>query len=229
MSSIFSCFLFHPVLSAFLCYFVPAKTVAQHSQSTHSNKGTVVDPYTCVDLLGPVFWQRSKDIVTTESFSCNEHDLEHQPSLELREDIAIQLLLKDADILYLREEKSSNSDLADLPRKIQLIPTSESAFSEKIKRTDDHHLRGLLALNHANLVAIWKIDNLDSHFPIAEIITKEAPFGDLKSYVLENRCQIVDIVTFLSQVASAMHYLHVKNIIHGDLRATYVNVVTHNK
>ncbi|XP_022781529.1 uncharacterized protein LOC111322654 isoform X1 [Stylophora pistillata] len=74
-----------------------------------------------------------------------------------------------------------------------------------------------------------KIDNLDSHFSIAEIITKEAPFGDLKSYVLANRCQIVDIVTFLSQVASAMHYLHVKNIIHGDLRATYVNVATHNK
>ncbi|XP_022781531.1 ephrin type-A receptor 4a-like isoform X3 [Stylophora pistillata] len=52
------------------------------------------------------------------------------------------------------EEKSSNSDLEDLPRKIRLISTSESAFSEKIKRTDDHHLRGLLALNHANLVAI---------------------------------------------------------------------------
>ncbi|XP_022781523.1 uncharacterized protein LOC111322652 isoform X3 [Stylophora pistillata] len=82
---------------------VPAKTVAQHSQSAHSNEGTVVDSYTCVDLLGPVFWQRSTDIVTTESFSCNEHDLEHQPSLELHEDIAIQLLLKDADILYLRE------------------------------------------------------------------------------------------------------------------------------
>lgn len=34
---------------------------------------------------------------------------------------------------------------------------------------------------------------------------------------------------FLSQVASALHYLHVNHIVHGDLRAEYVNVLASNK
>ena len=38
-----------------------------------------------------------------------------------------------------------------------------------------------------------------------------------------------DIVTFLSQVASALHYLHVNHIVHGDLRAEYVNVMAPDK
>ena len=36
-------------------------------------------------------------------------------------------------------------------------------------------------------------------------------------------------MTFLSQVASALHYLHVHHIVHGDLRAKYVNVVAPDK
>ena len=34
---------------------------------------------------------------------------------------------------------------------------------------------------------------------------------------------------FLSQVASALHYLHVNHIVHGDLRAEYVNMVAPEK
>ena len=34
---------------------------------------------------------------------------------------------------------------------------------------------------------------------------------------------------FLSQVASALHYLHKNHIVHGDLRAEYVNVMASNK
>ena len=60
-------------------------------------------------------------------------------------------------------------------------------------------------------------------------MTEEPPLGNLRNYVLERRCQFGDIVTFLSQVASALHYLHENHIVHGDLRATYVNVVSHDK
>lgn len=57
----------------------------------------------------------------------------------------------------------------------------------------------------------------------------DSRLGNLKEYVLDRRCQKEDIVMFLSQVASALHYLHVNHIVHGDLRAEYVNVLASNK
>ena len=60
-------------------------------------------------------------------------------------------------------------------------------------------------------------------------ISVEAPLGNLKEYVLDKRCRIDDIVTFLSQVASALHYLHVNHIVHGDLNAEHVSVIASDK
>ena len=60
-------------------------------------------------------------------------------------------------------------------------------------------------------------------------ISRKAPFGNLKEYVLDKRCRIGDIVTFLSQVASALHYLHVNHIVHGDLNAEHVSVIAPDK
>ena len=53
--------------------------------------------------------------------------------------------------------------------------------------------------------------------------------GSLKDYVVKRRCRQESIVTFLSQVASALHYLHTKHIVHGDLRAMYVMVDSPDK
>lgn len=184
-----------------------------------------------------------------------------------------------------------------------------SVVREIITKGDVQHLRRLVALNHPNLVPIWKMHNLDSHSPTVEIvstivaplvivrtfcnflsvsnrmkfilfeilfklfhwaisprknsdlsliiilivstlilmvtsderskkwqlkfsfyqISKGAPLGNLKEYVLDKRCRIGDIVTFLSQVASALHYLHVNHIVHGDLSAEHVNVLAPDK
>ena len=60
-------------------------------------------------------------------------------------------------------------------------------------------------------------------------ISHEAPLGNLKEYVLNKRCRIGEIVTFLSQVASALHYLHVNHIVHGDLNAEHVSVAAPDK
>ena len=57
----------------------------------------------------------------------------------------------------------------------------------------------------------------------------DSRLGNLKEYVLDRRCQKEDIAMFLSQVASALHYLHVNHIVHGDLRAEYVNVLASDK
>ena len=52
--------------------------------------------------------------------------------------------------------------------------------------------------------------------------------GNLKDYVLSGRqgdsCEKGALVTFLSQVASALDYLHTKHIVHGNLRAEHVSV-----
>ena len=57
-------------------------------------------------------------------------------------------------------------------------------------------------------------------------ISSQCRYGDLKEFVLGRKCKKEEIVSFLSQVASALHYLHVHHIVHGDLRAQYVNVVS---
>lgn len=60
-------------------------------------------------------------------------------------------------------------------------------------------------------------------------ISTDAPLGNLKEYVLDRRCEKGELVMFLSQVASALHYLHVNHVIHGDLRAENVNVLAPDK
>ena len=52
-----------------------------------------------------------------------------------------------------------------------------------------------------------------------------SPLGNLKEYVLNGRCEETILVTFLSQVASALQYLHENHIVHTALRAEHVNVV----
>lgn len=64
---------------------------------------------------------------------------------------------------------------------------------------------------------------------MADQFSPRTQFGNLRQYVLSRRCQKDDINTFLCQVASALHYLHVNHIVHGDLRAEYVYVVEPNK
>ena len=54
-------------------------------------------------------------------------------------------------------------------------------------------------------------------------------FGNLKEYVLDRRCEKDDIITFLCQAASALHYLHVNHIVHGNLRLEHVYVAEPHK
>ena len=43
-------------------------------------------------------------------------------------------------------------------------------MKEKITNADKNHLRKLLNLNTPNLAKIWKIDNLDSHHPVVDLV-----------------------------------------------------------
>ena len=56
-------------------------------------------------------------------------------------------------------------------------------------------------------------------------ISVRSPLGNLKEFVLNGRCEETIMVTFLSQVASALQYLHENHIVHAALRAEHVNVV----
>ena len=81
------------------------------------------------------------------------------------------------------------------------------------------HVEKLRSLKHVNLAPFLKVMHHDS---------LECP-SNLKEYVLDRRCNLGDMVMFLSQVASAFHYLHANHILHGDLRAEHVNVIAPNK
>ena len=89
---------------------------------------------------------------------------------------------------------------------------------ENLLLTRNRILRERDALNYVCIISFFFFQ-----------ISTEAPLGNLKEYVLDRRCQIGDIVMFLSQVAAALHYLHVNHIVHGDLRAEYVNVLASDK
>lgn len=115
----------------------------------------------------------------------------------------------------------------DLPKRY--LGQDGPLVKERITSADKQHLKKLLTLNHPNLVKIWHIENLETHCPVVEMLSMDSRLGNLKEYVLDRRCQKEDIVMFLSQVASALHYLHVNHIVHGDLRAEYVNVLASDK
>lgn len=82
------------------------------------------------------------------------------------------------------------------------------------------HVEKLRSLKHFNLAPVLEVMRHDS---------LEGPSCNLKEYVLNRRCNTKDIVTYLSQVASALHYLHFNHILHGDLRAQHVDVIAPNK
>lgn len=82
------------------------------------------------------------------------------------------------------------------------------------------HVEKLRSLKHVNLAPVLKVMRHDS---------MERPSCNLKEYALDRRCNLEDMVMFLSQVASAFHYLHANHILHGDLRAEHVNVIAPNK
>ena len=52
---------------------------------------------------------------------------------------------------------------------------------------------------------------------------------NLKNYIRSGQCDQGTVHVFLSQVASALHYLHTQHIVHGNLCAEYVTVVDPHK
>lgn len=48
---------------------------------------------------------------------------------------------------------------------------------------------------------------------------------NLKNYIRSGQCDQGTVHVFLSQVASALHYLHTQHIVHGNLCAENVTVV----
>ncbi|XP_068675843.1 uncharacterized protein [Montipora foliosa] len=98
---------------------------------------------------------------------------------------------------------------------------------ERLSQQDVQHANELRCLDNPNIVPIWKHDFFNSHRWIAS--RPNCPYGNLKEYVLQRQCKKENIEMFLSQVAFACHYIHRKHIVHGALRAEYVNVVSPNQ
>lgn len=86
------------------------------------------------------------------------------------------------------------------------------------------HWRRLLKLDHNNICFNLEIHPDSSHL-VMEIISTASSLGNLKDYVLNGNCEEDTIFAFMSQIASALRYLHENHIVHGNLRAEHVNVV----
>lgn len=97
------------------------------------------------------------------------------------------------------------------------------SLTERIICGDILHHKKLLNLQHPNLCI--NLCMTKSPVGIVELISVASPLGNLKEYVLNGRCEETILVTFLSQVASALQYLHENHIVHAALRAENVNVV----
>ncbi|CAH3146938.1 unnamed protein product [Pocillopora meandrina] len=105
-----------------------------------------------------------------------------------------------------------------------------SRVVEKIRSEDELYHETLKKLSHQNISISILLKRCS---PEIQIISMEGKFGNLKDYVLSGRkggsCEKGALVTFLSQVASALDYLHTMHIVHGNLRAEHVIVESSNQ
>ncbi|KAL9950624.1 hypothetical protein ACROYT_G043149 [Oculina patagonica] len=150
-------------------------------------------------------------------------------AMQERRDFTSSMPGDDVATLVMQGRRDDTSSMpVDLPTNYQL-DQDVRVIKERITYGEKQHLRRLLTLRNNNLLPIYRIDNLDSYSPVVDILSPRSQLGSLREYVLSRRCQKDDIITFLCQVATAVHYLHVNHIVHGDLRAEYVYVVEPNK
>ncbi|XP_068725930.1 uncharacterized protein [Montipora capricornis] len=138
-------------------------------------------------------------------------------------------ILKDVNLDSTEKDDNKQSDIYDdLVADYFITENQGSIWTwERLSQQDVQHATELRRLNHPNIVPIWKQGFFNSFRWIAS--RPNYPHGNLKEYVLQRQCKKENIEMFLSQVASACHYLHSKHIVHGALRAEYINVLSPNQ
>ncbi|XP_068675220.1 uncharacterized protein [Montipora foliosa] len=134
-------------------------------------------------------------------------------------------ILKDVNLDPTRDDDIQSDIYDDLvPDYFSTENQGSTLTWERLSQQDIQHANELRCLNNPNIVPIWKYDFFSSFRWI--VSRPNCPYGNLKEYVLQRQCKKENIEMFLSQVTSACHYLHSKHIVHGALRAEYVNVVS---
>ncbi|XP_068676830.1 uncharacterized protein [Montipora foliosa] len=142
------------------------------------------------------------------------------PPLEVDVKAGGSPIASDGEVLY--------STIDDIGKDVNSFITENQVWTwERLSQQDVQHANELRCLDNPNIVPIWKHDFFNSHRWIAS--RPNYNYGNLKEYVLQRQCKKENIEMFLSQVTSACHYLHSKHIVHGALRAEYVNVVSPNQ
>ncbi|PFX16251.1 Tyrosine-protein kinase transforming protein Fes [Stylophora pistillata] len=128
----------------------------------------------------------------------------------------LQPSLANPKVTAEREDDASYTMRKESSRVVEKITAKDILYHEPLKK-----------LSHPNISIslFWTKSS-----PEIEIISMRCDLGNLKDYVISGRkggsCERGDLFIFLSQVASALNYLHTEHIVHGNLRAEHVNVVS---
>jgi len=92
---------------------------------------------------------------------------------------------------------------------------NSNAFKPKIAK----ELHNLQKIKHQNVLPIKDYRIHDGYF---SIVSSLIPNGNIIDYIKKNEVDLVQRVNLIKDVATGLHFLHQRNIVHGDLRGDHV-------
>ncbi len=101
------------------------------------------------------------------------------------------------------------------------IPRSASLSSNELRRFS-REARILASLNHPNIIQILEF-NTDGSTPF--IIMEYAPYGTVNNLHRKGTMlPLTTVISYVKQIASALQYIHDKDIIHRDVKPSHILV-----
>src|SRR5262249_9820564 len=104
-------------------------------------------------------------------------------------------------------------------------PEPFSHDTERVARFQ-REARVLASLNHANIAAIYGVEEINSrHFLVMELVAGET----LADHISHGPIPVEDALTIAKQIAEALEAAHEKGIVHRDLKPANIKITPDGK